>query len=62
MNGKEVDEKWNDFSDISETMRLRLRALQQIESDEKFAVASNVAVYWGLMVNASIHPNLCGQS
>ncbi|KUJ18102.1 cytochrome P450 [Mollisia scopiformis] len=53
LDGKEVDAKWNDLSDVSETMRLRLRALQKVDADNPFAIASNVAVYWGLMVNAN---------
>ncbi|PVH84582.1 cytochrome P450 [Cadophora sp. DSE1049] len=53
MNGKQVDEKWADMSDISESMRSRLKALQSIEAPEPFAIAQNLAVYWGLMVNAN---------
>jgi len=53
MNGKQVDEKWANMSDISESMRSRLKSLQSIEAPEPFATAQNLAVYWGLMVNAN---------
>ncbi|KAF8863494.1 cytochrome P450 [Acephala macrosclerotiorum] len=53
LNGRETVGKWEDLSDVSETMRLRLRALQKIDSDELFAISSTVSIYWGLMVNAN---------
>ena len=53
LDGRDPDFKYNDLSDVSETMRLRVRALQSIKSDDEFAVASNLAIYWGLMVNAN---------
>ncbi|KAK0107288.1 hypothetical protein ONS95_003987 [Cadophora gregata] len=53
MNGKQVDEKWTDMSDISESMRNRLVSLQNIDAPEPFAIAQNLAIYWGLMVNAN---------
>jgi len=54
MNGKQVDEKWANMSDISESMRSRLKSLQSIEAPEPFATAQNLAVYWGLMVNVRL--------
>ncbi|KAG4429550.1 hypothetical protein IFR05_014959, partial [Cadophora sp. M221] len=53
MKGKQVDEKWSDMSDISETMKIRLEAMQSVDAEEDFAVVQNLAVYWGLMVNAN---------
>lgn len=51
MNGKQVEGKWSDMSDISETMKIRLQAMQSVDAEEGFAVAQNLALYWGLMVN-----------
>ena len=51
MNGKQVDGKWADMSDISESMRSRLKSLQIIDAPEQFAISQTLAVYWGLMVN-----------
>lgn len=59
LNGKQAVGKWEDLSDVSETMRIRLRALQKIDSDDPFAVSSNVAIYWGLMVNVSSFLGFC---
>ncbi|KAL5324197.1 hypothetical protein ACEPPN_008741 [Leptodophora sp. 'Broadleaf-Isolate-01'] len=53
MNGKQVEGKWSDMSDISETMKIRLQAMQSVDAEEGFAVAQNLALYWGLMVNAN---------
>ncbi|KAL2073347.1 hypothetical protein VTL71DRAFT_10671 [Oculimacula yallundae] len=53
INGKTVDDKWSGISDISETMRIRLKAFQSVDVDEEFAIAQNLALYWGLMVNAN---------
>lgn len=51
MNGKEAGNKWEDLSDVSETMRIRIQALKKIDSNDSFATSSNVAIYWGLLVN-----------
>jgi hypothetical protein len=53
LKGDDPEFKWRDMSDVSETMRIRTKALQTIKSPDEFSVASNLAVYWGLMVNAN---------
>jgi hypothetical protein len=51
--GEDPEFKWRDLSDVSETMRIRTKTLQSTNSPDEFAVASNLAVYWGLMVNSN---------
>lgn len=51
--GEDPGYKWGDLSDVSETMKLRIKALQAINAEESFFVASNLALYWGAMVNAN---------
>jgi hypothetical protein len=53
LKGEDPELKWRDMSDVSETMRVRTKALLSIKSSDDFTVASNLAVYWGLMVNAN---------
>jgi hypothetical protein len=53
LNGHDIACKWGDLSDVCETIKLRLNALQAIGSDPSFSTASNVALYWGLIVNAN---------
>ena len=53
LRGEDPELKWRNMSDVSETMRVRTKALQSIKSPDNFTVASNLAVYWGLMVNAN---------
>lgn len=48
-----VENSDNRYGDISETMRLRLKALVAMKAEESFAAVSNLAIYWGLMVNAN---------
>jgi cytochrome P450 len=53
INGKDPEYKWRDLSDVSETMLLRVKALQDIKANDRLAAASSVALYWALMVNAN---------
>ena len=53
LKGEEPDFKWGDLSDVSEPMKRRMKALQAIKSPDEFGVASQLAVYWGLMVNSN---------
>lgn len=53
IHGRSVEERWNDLSDVSETMRIRTKALESVNGSEAFSIAQNLAVYWGLMVNVS---------
>lgn len=53
LKGDDPEFKWRDMSDVSETMRIRTKALQTIKPPVEFSVASNLAVYWGLMVNSN---------
>jgi len=53
MKGEDTAYKWNDLSDVSETMRIRTKALDSISASDPFSVASNIAIYWGLMVNSN---------
>lgn len=45
--------KWRDMSDVSETMKLRIKTLEGIKSSDYHNAANNLAVYWALMVNAN---------
>ena len=40
LKGKDPDFKWRDMSDVSETMRIRMEALQTVKSPNEFSVAS----------------------
>ena len=51
--GKDPGPKWGDLSDVSETVILRTRSLVAINAEDSMAVASHLALYWGLMVNAN---------
>lgn len=53
LRGEDPDFKWRDLSDVSETMKIRMKALQTIKSPDELSIASQLAVYWGLMVNAN---------
>lgn len=53
LKGEDSDFKWRDLSDVSETMRVRTKVLQTVNSPDEFSVASQLGVYWGLMVNAN---------
>ena len=53
LQGEDPELKWRDMSDVSETMRVRTEALHSVKSPDTFMIASNLAVYWGLMVNAN---------
>jgi hypothetical protein len=53
LKGNDPRFKWNDLSDVSETMKVRTKTLQAVKSPDEFSVASHLAVYWGLMVNAN---------
>lgn len=53
LRGEDPTFKWRDLSDVLETMRPRIKALQTIKLPNEFSVASNAAVYLGLVVNAN---------
>jgi hypothetical protein len=53
LNGEDPGFKWRDLSDVSEVMKIRLKALERIGSSDIHNAATNLAVFWGLMVNAS---------
>ena len=51
--GKDPGPKWRDLSDLSETILIRTRALVAVDAEDSMAVASHLALYWGLLVNAN---------
>ena len=51
--GKDPGPKWGDLSDVSETILVRTWALVAVDAEDNMAVASHLALYWGLMVNAN---------
>jgi cytochrome P450 len=53
MRGEDPGHSWRDMSDVSETMKLRCKALEGINTSDAYNAANNLAVYWGLMVNAN---------
>lgn len=54
LNGRDLEFKWRELSDVSETMRMRLKAMQRIQSSDAFNTSQSLALYWGLMVNVRI--------
>ena len=48
--GKDPGSKWGDLSDISETILVRTKALLAVNAEDSMAVASHLAIYWGLLV------------
>jgi hypothetical protein len=53
LDGRDPYFKYIDRSDVSEMRRLWVKALQYIKLDDSFATASDLAIHWGLMVNAN---------
>jgi cytochrome P450 len=53
IDGEDIDHKWGDLSDVSETMVIRMKALKAANADEDLMVASILAIYWGAQVNAN---------
>ena len=53
MNGDDPGHNWRDMSDVSETMKLRAKALEGIKTSDAYNAAMNLTIYWGLMVNAN---------
>lgn len=51
--GEDPGHKWRDMSDVSETMKTRVRTLEGLPTSDLHNAATNIAVYWGLMVNAN---------
>jgi hypothetical protein len=53
LNGEDPGFKWRDLSDVSKVVKIRLKALERIGSSDIHNAATNLAVFWGLMVNAN---------
>ena len=45
--------KWGDLSDVSGAILLRTRAVLAVNAEDSMAVASHLAIYWGLLVNSN---------
>jgi hypothetical protein len=45
--------KWGDLSDVSDVILVRTRALLAVNAEDSMAVASHLAIYWGLLVNSN---------
>ena len=53
LKGEDPGHQWRDMSDVSETMRMRTKALEGIGSSDAHNSATNLGVYWAMMVNAN---------
>lgn len=53
LKGEDPGHQWRDMSDVSETMKMRTSALQGIGSSDVHNSATNLGVYWAMMVNAN---------
>ncbi|TVY84389.1 hypothetical protein LSUE1_G001842 [Lachnellula suecica] len=53
LKGQDNEYKWADLSDIPEFLRSRYKVQQDLKVDDRYAVAFDLSLYWGLMANAN---------